>query len=90
MRYGRCENCKFWDGRDSFQGYVGNSALGECVNAKQLWDATEWTGSGENVKREIRHPDQKIFVTDASDYSASLITRNDFGCVEFEQREVSE
>jgi hypothetical protein len=54
--------------------------LYKCFAVPMIMEATEWNTEGE---REVKHNfiGTSAFVQDASDYSATLYVRDDFGCV---------
>jgi hypothetical protein len=80
-----CEHWRPWDRegavRETFRANMGN-----CSMVVMWWDASEWLDE-EPYTREIspKYKDQRAFVQDASDYSASLYTRKDFGCVDHKE-----
>ena len=80
-----CKNCKFWDKREHDR--VLN--LGRCTRAQMIWEVTEWsedlhenTEYSRVLKEEFK--DEKHFVNDGSDYKAILLTKENFGCNQFE------
>jgi hypothetical protein len=83
-----CETCKHWGRwkRKDFFNETFTSDMGSCKMVVMWWDASEWIEEPPYT-REIapKYKDQKAFVQDASDYSASLYTRKDFGCVSHEE-----
>lgn len=83
-----CETCKHWEAWKSHADY--KHGIDECKMVVMWWDVSEWDYDAEGViVRSIspQYKDQKAFVQDGSDYSASLYTRNDFGCVSYERKE---
>lgn len=83
----RCDECQHWD-RDADTRGVPD--LGRCRRAMQIWDATDWEEDATDPEGyPVRTPaskearDTMVFVADGSDYSASLLTRNDFFCAHF-------
>lgn len=72
-----CETCKFWQ-RGEYEG--SKFGLGRCKATPMFWDATNWDEDCNRVLIE-KYADTKAFVQDASDYSAKLLTKPDFGCV---------
>lgn len=82
----KCETCEHWEPWDSPAGFKKD--IGECKMVVMWWNASEWSYKNGEVHRTIhaQYKDQKAFVQDGSDYSASLYTRNDFGCVSYEKR----
>jgi hypothetical protein len=57
--------------------------MGNCNMVMMWWDASEWLEE-EPFTREInpKFAHKRAFVQDASDYSACLYTREDFGCID--------
>ena len=80
-----CQNCKHWERRE-WSDLDSNLAI--CTKATMLFEASKWTSLDGVVSRTIKpeHKDTKMFVQDASDYSAYLYTRNDFFCAHWEQK----
>lgn len=75
----RCETCTHWARwRDS------TINLGTCKKVLRYWEATDWDAT--TFDDTLVTPDAKFFVQDAEDYSASLYTRNNFGCVEYMEK----
>ena len=91
---GNCKGCKHWreGGDEEFTKLVG---AGTCSRVKQFWDSTEWQrvddeeGLTDEVRRVAKATEDLAFVQDGSDYSATLITLPDFGCVMFEGEKLS-
>lgn len=81
----RCENCKHWEdmGDVEYPIYIG---VGRCKRVKMFWDSTEWKEIEYQDARVLKAEsiNDKAFVQDGSDYHATLITRPDFGCVQYE------
>lgn len=78
----RCETCEYWIELDypvKLDGIYGNGEL-----ARGRWGKCERAG-----KLGPSNHDNKFYAQDASDYNASLQTRSDFGCIEYQQKEVS-
>ncbi len=84
----RCDGCKLWlKEKDSYGAIKG---LGECKKVVMLWEATEWTkdedGEDDYCNRTVK-PElvgQMSFVSDASQYHATLWTKPQFFCAHFE------
>lgn len=88
-----CKNCKFWNKNE----HERTLDLGKCKRAKLLWDVTEWSedldeNSGGEYSRVLKQEfkDEKHFVNDGSDYHAILLTKEDFGCNQFEILEIAQ
>ena len=85
-----CKNCIFWDEHESI--VIRNAKIGKCAMAKQFWDVTEWVENGKDedgddvfirdTSEKFKH--HKAFVKDGSDYYAELITKEEFGCNQWE------
>jgi len=84
-----CKNCKHWKLKD----YPPRTKeTGFCTRLKMFWDATEWNydKEGEELERSLKEEfqNEKAFLQDGSDYKAYLITMHDFGCVQFENKQL--
>lgn len=87
-----CESCVHWDhavGWDDLEDYTVARELGgyyddPAVLAVVAENKGRW-GSCERVTHGWGNS-QRAYVMDASDYAATLHTRNDFGCVEHAER----
>lgn len=79
-----CETCKHWFKNKDYEDYPIRG-LGICENVPMLWEATKWNDDGDRILID-KCKDKKAFAQDASDYSAYLLTRNDFGCVSHEDK----
>lgn len=92
---GNCGKCKHWDkGCDSestsYYWQQKSMGLGVCTKVHQFWNATEWSND-EDAEDDTRIPKEKhkcdlAFVQDGSDYWALLLTKPEFGCVQFEEK----
>ena len=87
-----CEHCKHWKvnntrGYDPWRSLRAPYVFRNCVRAVPLWDASEYDDVGDEYVRKLdaENADRKFFAQDGSDYIATVITRNDFGCLEFER-----
>lgn len=74
--------CKHW--KEDEAPKIGCLSLGRCKKAVMFWDATEWDDNGDERCLSPEHKNTLLFVQDASDYSATLYTRAEFGCVCYE------
>jgi hypothetical protein len=74
-----CATCKFWGNE-----YIRHG-LHFCNRAERIWEAEQWSDDSE---MELT-TDSKIFVEDGSSYWAALLTKPDFGCVEWVKKEES-
>lgn len=85
----RCDRCASWD-RDNkdFSSTPGMDDVRRCRRATMFWDATEWNDDYDRVMKP-EHKDDQMFVQDASDYSATLLTRAAFFCASFKEAEGS-
>jgi len=81
----RCDECRHWDDKDTLERVKGY-AIRKCRKMPMFWDSTEWNDDCDRVfKPECA--DQKAFVQDGSDYSAIFLTRGDFFCAHFSNKE---
>jgi len=85
----KCADCKHWDHED-YSDY-DSFKVRLCNKAKMYWDATEWSkdehGEENYYTRMELDPSNLMYVQDASDYSAKLLTKADFFCAHFEGKE---
>lgn len=85
-----CKTCKHWKKAGPWETGYG-LGLGTCGKFPMYWDATEWSeedeegGVGITRKLNDKYKDNKAFLQDGSDYSADLLTKESFGCVEHEE-----
>lgn len=83
----KCADCKHWTGPQEHRG----NGIGECEKAQMYWDSTEWAkdenGEEDYITRIEIDPSNLMYVQDASDYSAYLLTKADFFCAHFEGKE---
>jgi hypothetical protein len=77
----KCGNCKYWIEPENSYGEI--PGIGQCEAVVEYWDAGEWDNDGETRKLKPRYKEKLAFVQDGSDYSASLHTFSEFGCVQF-------
>jgi hypothetical protein len=84
-----CSTCKHWQEwkHKTVENTTFTSHMGNCRMVVMWWDASEWLDEPP-FTREIspKYTNQRAFVQDASDYSASLYTRQDFGCIDHQPR----
>ena len=82
---GFCSSCKYWCRNKNDYGHYSSEAynlgLGQCMQAKMLFDCVQWDRDGERTIFCKYAGDTKAFVQDGSDYKAWLLTKKDFGCV---------
>ena len=78
-----CESCKHWDDEGHQNRYLNTR---ECTKVTMLYDSIEYNKSTDKYQLKERKKDCKAFVQDASDYSATLYTMPDFGCVMWETK----
>ena len=97
-----CESCKHWQPLDFPDVDLHGKAVyfpedddapdlsdrkwGECTMAYSPYDKGYEAKYGDHAPERS----QRMTVWDASDYKASLTTRSDFGCVEYETLNGSE
>jgi uncharacterized protein YbaR (Trm112 family) len=75
-----CAQCKHWG---EYDDAPTNIEIGRCNRTKLFWDETEWNSMGQRV---LINDQDKAFTQDGSDYSAYLLTRACFSCVQFERK----
>lgn len=69
-----CKNCTYWTGRTSYEhGSPGGLEFGQCAMAA--------TSYGEPLE-----PSSIAYANDLESYSATLRTREDFGCNQFKMK----
>jgi len=73
-----CETCQHWKKQEGLY----NSHVGRCHAVYQYCDVTEWDEWGKERTLLPKHDKHLMFVKDASDYFAMLLTRPNFGCVQ--------
>lgn len=80
-----CKTCKHWAAPEADSRRV--PITGECKAVPHYWDVSEWSADGRSrvIKKEYAHC--LAFSQDGSDYSASLETLPDFGCVQHQPKE---
>ncbi len=84
----KCETCQHWAkwSQDKLHDWDLPN-LGVCRKVVKYWEAIDWYDDDHNEElNEERRKDSKFFVQDGEDYSAMLITRDDFGCVEHQEK----
>lgn len=85
MNNNRCGTCIHWSRPENEQYPL---EVGRCKRVKQFWVSTEWRDVDDDYLR-VFTPEAEgelAFVQDASDYSATLLTLAEFGCVQFEAK----
>lgn len=79
-----CSGCEYWE-----EDYTEIKNVRRCTKPEMFWSTTEWvkdeTGQ-TGLKINDEHKDLKMFVQDASDYFAKLLTREDFYCSHWEPK----
>jgi hypothetical protein len=83
-----CKNCKYWELTNSYP--IKDTKIGKCKKAKMFWNSTEWTDEKNDDWIAIRtlkkeNKTDRAFVQDGSDYMASLLTLEEFGCNQFSE-----
>ena len=84
----KCETCQHWAtwGHNKLNDWPLPN-LGSCRKVIKYWEALDWYDDDHNEElNEERRKDSKFLVQDGEDYSAHLFTRNDFGCVEHQEK----
>ena len=79
----KCADCKHWTGPQEHRGH----GLGECDKVQMYWDSTKWSDEEGCFDRIEVDPSNLMYVQDASDYAAYLLTKADFFCAHFEGKE---
>lgn len=91
MSESTCKTCEFWKGTDGDYPRMPVQVR-KCKKVKMFWDSTELDDNEDDP--QLIFIDQGIedlaFVQDASDYKAELITKADFGCVQWKFRTLTE
>jgi hypothetical protein len=88
-----CGTCRHWRRYESGDFPSDRDRFGECglIGNRPLWeDAYEFVRSGDKVvgyRILDAQKDSRAFTQDGSGYTADLITRDDYGCVEYEEAE---
>lgn len=74
-----CKTCKYWTSLEDCYATTGRP---------DVPDMNRWSecliGGGKSSKPNV--PETLVFAIDGSSYQASLITREDFGCVLHEEK----
>lgn len=78
--YKLCRDCKHWEPPRGTTSR--NRLVGKCKAAEMIGDHEKW-GEDELVYLDS---EAKMYVADGSDYFAELLTRPEFGCVEWEAK----
>tara|TARA_Y100001960_G_C14583031_1_gene781722 strand:- start:212 stop:484 length:273 start_codon:yes stop_codon:yes gene_type:complete len=82
----RCENCAYWKPVDK-EEVADNVGVGSCKYAVERWVAIDADYTTHDWKTTYTlnagFENNKLFVEDGSEYHANLLTRKDFGCIEF-------
>ena len=76
----RCENCKHWKPLE-YEVYSDQPSKDDPTN----WGACGRIGNGEYCGDERTASSVIAYTQDASEFWSTLITRREFGCVEFQQ-----
>jgi hypothetical protein len=83
-----CKTCNHWCVTEKYDRRNIPDA-GTCSYVVMAWKAMEFVNNDDEPYQLVEScMDQKAFVTDASDYDASLITRSDFGCVAYKPKRI--
>jgi hypothetical protein len=96
VREGRCGSCAHWlrpeDNQwvETYQPNACHHRLGggqDITRRDGRWGLCLLTVYGRNVSYAYSHPDSLALAHDHEDYGAELLTRPDFGCVQWEKKE---
>lgn len=81
-----CNTCKHWGSDRDLQEVPG---VRSCTAVPMYWEVTDWGDKSNDYKRTLKpeYANTKAFVQDGSDYSATLLTLPDFGCVMHQPKE---
>ena len=84
---GNCKDCKYWK-EVKHMKFVSKSK-GVCGKVKQEWDCFEWDFLSDecDLKLKEEYSNHLAFARDGSDYYAYLTCFEDFGCVQFEEKQ---
>lgn len=77
----RCETCVNWSRPTQGESW-GAYELGRCVAVPLLYIALGWEDDGSRGIR-TQYKDTKAFVQDGENYCGFLLTKPDFGCVDY-------
>lgn len=78
---GHCATCRYWEADEDRLVPV---ELRRCRKVKMFWDATQWSEDFDRREFTPECATDLAFAQDGSDYRAELITRAEFGCVQWE------
>lgn len=101
MTIKNCKTCKYWVEPESYtMGEV--PGVGKCIAVVNFWDAAKWVEADDPAFKHLLKEGQPdylpfrvlkpeyaaklAFVQDASNYSAQLKTKAEFGCVQHEPK----
>lgn len=73
-----CGSCKYWG---EYDNSPKNIKLGHCKKIEMLAD--DQAVENDDLDLILKDEESKAFVIDGDNYSARLLTRSDFGCIEF-------
>ena len=76
----QCHDCRWWHATEYASA---NRGAGE-PNEPGLWGACGLIGDLEDRQPDPVPQSERAFTRDASDYKSWLMTRSDFGCIEWE------
>lgn len=82
-----CKNCKHW--KKNEKEVTASLNIGTCTFVEMFWDSTEWKIENYEGFRVLKEENinKKAFIQDGSDYHAELITKENFGCNQFDSVE---
>lgn len=86
----RCGDCKHWrklnvQAPDDADDWEEPGPFGQCKKAEG--EVYDWNSSRSYVDRGLLNDERNAIPCDGSGYHAALITRDRFGCVDFEATE---
>lgn len=83
----RCADCKHWEKPTGDDWEPIRQTFGRCRHTPHVEDMTQWTDDND-VRRVIlpEYEDRTATATDASGYSASLLTKAEHFCAMFTEK----
>lgn len=78
----RCANCRHWERRNAEKAYLDDESP-DAVAAYERWGFCDMASSDGDKPTQ---PSTLAYARDYESYKAELITREDFSCVQWENR----
>jgi hypothetical protein len=79
----RCASCRHWE---EAPDYSEPFEVRRCRAAPHWQQALQWSDDGEKQELLPEHAGRLAFAADGSGYQAELLTRAEFGCVQWEAK----